>query len=193
MVRFDDGRTCNCSEGLLNFISKTIPTHCLVKEKNGEMIVEKIDEEFEDREAILDVILQIKMRLSIGYCDISYNNLALLFKPQYASLTASKLCKHVSVSHKFLVINTSNKPSSSKTRTWLNELSLEDDSEKSESSSKIADRNHRPGKRIVRRIMLEVMIWLILKAMKKNNVTQILILWSLWVQLLQQSPCPGIG
>ena len=49
VVKFDDGRTFSCSEGLLFYICKTSPTHRLVKNENGEMVVEKIDREFETK------------------------------------------------------------------------------------------------------------------------------------------------
>ena len=60
VVKFDNGRSFSCSEGLLHFISSSSTTHRLIKDANGKLTVEKISREFEDREAILDVILQTK-------------------------------------------------------------------------------------------------------------------------------------
>ena len=50
VVKFDDGRTLSCSEGLLYFISKTSPTHRLVRDENNNLALEKIDKEYKDKD-----------------------------------------------------------------------------------------------------------------------------------------------
>ena len=151
LIKFDDGRSFLCSEGLLHIISQTSPTHRLTRDENNNMIVEKIDREAEDREAILDTILNSKIHRTIGHDEVTYENLVTLFKPQYSWLTASKLRKHTSVRRRFLAINSTAdpKPSSPNTRTWLSHLPTEDNegSEKKESlEGNIADRNHENSK-----------------------------------------------
>ena len=122
VVKFDDGRTLSVSEALLYFISKTSPTHRLVRDENINLSLEKIDKSFEDKEAILDVILNSKIHCTIGHDQVTYENLVKLFKPQYRWLTASKLRKHVSVTRRLLAINDETKTVSNKTGTWISQL-----------------------------------------------------------------------
>ena len=156
VVKFDDGRTLSCSEALLIFISKTSPTHRLVRDGNNELSLEKIDRDYEDKEAILDVILNSKIHRTNGHDQVTYENLVQLFKPQHTWLTASKLRKHVSVKRRFLAINKESQSASNQTGTWLSELpdpNVEEHNDKNDddtsnnksvtgTSTKFAGRNH---------------------------------------------------
>ena len=136
IVLFDDSRCFSCSEGLLHLISKTSPTHCLVRDEENQLVLEKIDRTYEDREIILDTILNSKIHCTIGHDKVTYDTLIDLFKPKFAWLTASKLRKHVSVSRRLLAINTpTNTASTHHDRIWLNELPSDDNDKNSKSSS----------------------------------------------------------
>ena len=81
LVEFNDGKSYACSEGLLKFISHTSPTHKFVRNEEGEVVLQKIDQEYEDREAILDSILNSKIHFTIGHDKITYETLLALFNP----------------------------------------------------------------------------------------------------------------
>ena len=141
------------SEGLLKFISKMSPTHKFVKNDEGKMVLDKIDCKCEDREAILDSILSFKIHFTIGHSKVTYETLLALFNPKFLWLTASKLHKHVSISCRFLSINTCNgllQAQPANKHTWFKELPLEDKEIKlsenqtdAKGNSNIAGQNHR--------------------------------------------------
>ena len=128
LVKFDDGRTFACSEALLRVhISTTSPSHRLGRDASNNLTTEKLDRSFEDREVILESILNSKIHQTEGHQDVTYDHLLAIFKPQYAWLTASKLRKYVSMSRRLRAINTPNSTAAS--GTWMSELPFENESQ----------------------------------------------------------------
>ena len=124
VVGFDKGFSYTLSYKTLHYVSNSSSMYKFVNGPDGKKVLEKVNGNKEEQDAILRVILNSKIHKTVGHEDITYDYLESLFKPRYAWLTSSKLRKYVSTCRSLFKVNTST--TQPKPGTWLSSLPDED-------------------------------------------------------------------
>ena len=98
LVKFNNGKEFYCTVNVVHFVSNEAPNNGLGADEDGKLTTVPFDYNFINKEAIMTNILESKCPPSYANkSDITFEDVAKVYKGQYSWLNGRKLARHYSV------------------------------------------------------------------------------------------------